>query len=262
MENADTKPKKKVTRPFFKHDPLVSIVAIVGIFLLSQFLAAIIVSLYPATKDWTDVQSQAWLKNSIYANFFYLLIAEIISVSLVYQLIKWAKVSLTRITKLKPNIGDLGWALVSYGLYFICYLALVVFVSAVVPGLDTQQKQQIGFSQAQGGVNLLIAFIALVLITPLVEEIIFRGYLYSSLRAKYRFWPSTIVTSIVFGVLHLQFGSNAPLLWIAAIDTFTLSIFMCYLRERRSSIWPAVFLHMLKNCVAFLLLFGTKILLL
>jgi membrane protease YdiL (CAAX protease family) len=62
----------------------------------------------------------------------------------------------------------------------------------------------------------------------------------------------------LFGVAHLQFGSGAPLLWVAALDTFTLSIVLCYLREKTGSVWAGVFLHAIKNAIAFVALFHSK----
>jgi membrane protease YdiL (CAAX protease family) len=59
----------------------------------------------------------------------------------------------------------------------------------------------------------------------------------------------------LFAVAHLQFGSGAPLLWIAAIDTFVLSLFLIYLKDKTDSLWAPILLHMLKNFIAFMALF-------
>ena len=53
----------------------------------------------------------------------------------------------------------------------------------------------------------------------------------------------------------MEFGSGQPLLWVAALDTFTLSMVLCYLRQETDSLWPGILLHALKNCIAFITLF-------
>src|SRR5690606_23879253 len=115
-----------------------------------------------------------------------------------------------------------GYALVAYGLYFITYLAVIIIASNLLSGLNLDQEQKTGFQAAYSTAELIMAFVSLVVLPPLAEEFLFRGFIFSSLRAKYKLSTSIIITSVLFGVLHLQFGSGAPLLWVAAIDTFIL----------------------------------------
>ena len=100
-----------------------------------------------------------------------------------------------------------------------------------------------------------MTFASLVVLTPVAEEIMFRGFLFSSFRVRMRVRYAILLTNILFGIAHLQFGNGAPLLWIAAIDTFTLSCFLCYLREKTGSVWASVMLHAIKNLVAFIALY-------
>jgi membrane protease YdiL (CAAX protease family) len=51
----------------------------------------------------------------------------------------------------------------------------------------------------------------------------------------------------VFGAVHGQ--------WNVAIDVFSLSLIMCGLREITGNIWAGALLHMLKNGLAFYILF-------
>jgi hypothetical protein len=82
-----------------------------------------------------------------------------------------------------------------------------------------------------------------------------RGFLFSSLKRGMTVVVAAIVTSSIFAIAHLQFGSDAPLLWLAAIDTFVLSLVLCYLRQKTGSLWPCIGLHMIKNGLAFTVLF-------
>lgn len=246
------------SKPFFRHDPVASILLLAAVFFASQIAAVFLVSLYPAIRDWTQADGSAWL-DSITGRFIYVVAAEVLAIYMTLQLVKAARVSAKRIGLVKPRLRDAGWALIAYGLYFLVYMAVIIVASSLIPAVDLQQEQQIGFENAWLTSELAMTFIALVVMVPLAEEVMFRGFLFSSLRAKYKFWPATIVTGLLFGIAHLQFGSGAPLLWVAAIDTFILSCFLCYLREEYKSIWPAAFLHAIKNCVAFMVLFSVRI---
>lgn len=250
---ADAKPS---SRSFFRRDPLTTILSLVGIFLVSQILAGVLVSLYPSLQSWTAQQSSAWLEDSVIAQFVYILLAETVAVWMIIRILKRARISLGRIGLIMPTLRDVGSALIGYGIYFLSYLAIII-VASQFTNLDVDQPQQIGFESASGS-SLILVFLSLAVLPPLAEEIMFRGFLFSSLRAKFRFRYSVVVTSILFGIAHLQFGSGAPLLWVAAIDTFVLSVVLCYLREKTGSLWASITLHMLKNSIAFVALFHSR----
>lgn len=134
---------------------------------------------------------------------------------------------------------------------FIVYLlgsGLVIYtVSQLVPGFNPEQQQDTGFSNVAQQYELVLAFVTLVIIAPLAEEMLFRGYLYGKLRKSVPIWVAMLATSVLFGLLHGQ--------WNVGIDVFVLSLVMCTLREVTGSIWAGVLLHMTKNGLAFFLLF-------
>jgi membrane protease YdiL (CAAX protease family) len=87
----------------------------------------------------------------------------------------------------------------------------------------------------------------LVVIAPFAEEILFRGYLYGKLRKSIPTWLAMVVTSALFGAIHAQ--------WNVGVDVFVLSMVACSLREVTGGIWAGILLHMLKNGLAFYILF-------
>ena len=142
-------------------------------------------------------------------------------------------------------------------MYFVSYIIIILIASRFSGLIDVDQPQQIGFDSA-AGYQLIFVFVSLVILPPIAEEVMFRGFLFTSFRQKYRLRFTALFTSILFGIAHLQFGSGAPLLWVAAIDTFVLSMVLCYLREKSGSLWPPILLHAIKNGVAFFALFYAK----
>lgn len=140
------------------------------------------------------------------------------------------------------------WAI---GMFLASLLAaglLTGLVQSVVPGVNMDQAQDTGFNGASGPLGLTAAFLALVVVAPLLEEAIFRGFLYGQLRKYSGAITSSLLVSLTFGAVHLQFN--------VAVVTFVLSLFMCYLREKFDSIWPGILVHVLKNGLAFALIFG------
>ena len=143
---------------------------------------------------------------------------------------------------------------------FVAYFLLTMVamsIARVVFLVDMQQKQAIPFSQSMLATHwqFIMAFVVLVVLAPIVEELLYRGYLYSKLRNSFSIWLSIIVTSIAFGAAHLWVGPDLPLQWAVAVDTFTLSLVMCATREYTGAIWVPIMMHMAKNGIAFYFLF-------
>ncbi len=92
------------------------------------------------------------------------------------------------------------------------------------------------------------AWLALVLVQPLVEELVFRGALQGALLRRApgrRVGPVTLAnvgTTAVFVVWHL--GAQ-PLAWALAVAI--PSLVFGHLRERLASVWPAVMVHIVYN---------------
>lgn len=139
-------------------------------------------------------------------------------------------------------------------LYYLSYFATILIAGWLAPSLNVDQAQQLGFNPI-GTAQLIVTFVSLVILPPLVEETLMRGYLYTSLKKGLPQISAALVTSAIFASAHLQAGSGAPLLWVAAIDTFVLSLFLIWLREKTGSLWASMTLHALKNGVAFISLF-------
>lgn len=226
----------------------------VGSYIGIQFVATPVLLVVPLLMGWDTVQADRWL-NGVEAQFLYVLLAEALTLGVVIYIMRLFKAKLRSIGLVKPRWRDVGYALVGFGLYFLLYLLVLNVVQAIVPTLNLEQEQQLGFEQAVRGYELILVAISLVILPPLVEEILFRGFLYSGLKRKWHTPWAVIVTSLVFAAAHLQFGSGAPLLWVAAIDTFVLSLVLINLRELTDSLWPSILLHALKNGIAFVVIF-------
>ena len=143
---------------------------------------------------------------------------------------------------------DIGMSLAGFITYVLTAMVVLWLIVAIVPSFDVSQVQNLGFDRAIFGGERALAFVVLVIIAPVVEEIIFRGYLYGKLRASHMpMWLVMATVSVIFGAIHGQ--------WNVGVDVFVLSMVACILRETTGSIWAGVLVHMMKNAVAFYVLF-------
>lgn len=131
--------------------------------------------------------------------------------------------------------------------YIIFTIVITMLATSLIPGFDVSQAQDTGFNQLTQRYEYLLAFITLVIIAPVAEEMLFRGYLYDRLRRFVPIWLAILMTSCLFGLAH---GA-----WNLVFDTFALSVVMCLLREYTGSIWTSILLHMTKNGIAYYFIF-------
>jgi len=247
---------EKPTRRFW--DPVQTIILTVAVYLSSQLVASLAVLSVPVAFGVTQTGLRSWLEGAD-GQFVFIFLIEGIVLLMLWWLLRFKKSSFKTIGLGWPTMKGVGLAVLGFGVYFLMYLIVAMVAKLVFPGLNFEQEQQVGFETVQANWELILVFFSLVIMPPLVEEILARGFLYTGLKTKWPVWAAVVVTSALFAVAHLQFGSGAPLLWVAAIDTFTLSLVLIYLREKTGNLGAPIVLHMLKNFLAFLLLFIFKV---
>lgn len=149
-----------------------------------------------------------------------------------------------------PTWTDLGLAPVGFIVYFLL-AALLVFLFSLLPFLDMTQAQDLGYGALTSNVDRLLAFLALCIIAPVIEEIVFRGFLYGKLRARipgrYSLVLSIFLSSLVFAILHGQ--------WSVGVNIFAMAVVLCLMREVTGTIYSGILLHVLKNSIAFFMLY-------
>jgi len=236
-------------------NPWLGVLFVVAVYYAAELLAGLLVIVYPGLHHWPHERILDWLNDSIAAQFAYVLLAGLFILSLLYLFLKRYRSTFATIGLKRPRWRDAAYGLMAVPVYYVVYLLSVGVATYFVPGLDIDQQQQIGFTDVSGGLALSMAFVSLVILPALTEEIMVRGFLYSSLKKAMRVIPAALATSLIFAVAHLPEGGAAGPLYIAALDTFVLSLVLIYLREKTGSLWASITLHAIKNSIAFTALF-------
>ncbi len=224
-------------------------------FVAAQVLASVLVAVYPHLRGWDRTTGQNWMVHSIVAQFWFVLFAEVLTFGAVWWFVHLRRASLRAIGWRKPRWWDIVLAFNGIFVYFVLYFVVLTVVQSLIPSLNVNQKQELGFDNVLGDTNLVLTFLSLVVLPPVAEETVFRGFIFTGLRNRLSWVWAAVITSLLFAVAHLEFGTGQPLLWTAAIDTFILSLVLCYLRQKTNSLWPGILVHALKNGVAFTVLY-------
>ena len=214
-------------------------------FILSQLAVATVVELLQVTGFSFESVNGSTLNAVVAAVVYTLTIVIVIGVPLL-----WRKIRTTReelgLSRL-PDWFDIFLAPASFVVYMLLAGALLAAVTGLFPGFDAEEVQDVGFEDLSHSYEYALAFITLVIIAPVAEEVLLRGYLYGKLRKVSSLVTAMLISSLLFSVMHFQ--------WNVALNVLPLGIVLVVLREMTGSIWAGILLHMLKNGVAFYLLF-------
>lgn len=226
-------------------------------FILAQLLVYVLLMAYQAiagSLDLTLAFSEATL-GAVTAALTYLLT---IAIAVGFPRIKN---HITTITELGldrlPEWRDIILAPLA-AIVYIVTTALLAYFAVNIEGFDPNQSQDIAFSSFSNDIEYVLAFLTLVVMAPIAEEVLFRGYLFSKIRRHASVIATILVTSVVFALLHLpglDESGNIQWQWNAAVDVFALALVLAGLREYTGGIWASILLHMMKNGLAFYVLF-------
>lgn len=146
-----------------------------------------------------------------------------------------------------PTWTDILLSPVGYIVSLLGAVAIVYVMQLILPVVNWSETQDVGFNNVVSSMDRIITFVALVILAPLMEELIFRGYLYSRLRGKMSALPAIILVSVLFGVMHGQ--------WNVGIVVGVMSVVLCIAREMTGTIYAGILMHMIRNGIAFYMLY-------
>ena len=102
--------------------------------------------------------------------------------------------------------------------------------------------------QPDSTLGFILLFLAIVIIAPIGEEVLFRGFFQQFLE---KYWKditkAILVTSLFFAIIHMN------TYWL--IQIYILGVFLGYLSWKTNSIIPSIILHSINNGTAMILSF-------
>lgn len=141
----------------------------------------------------------------------------------------------------------IGW-FVSFWLYYLMdnvlgYIGIRMFWN---------ESNFFGYDSIPG--FIIIAIVA-VIVSPIAEEIIYRGYMLPALLTKFKPAMAITLSGLIFASVHIGIGLGL------AIYIFMGALILAYLYFKFENIYSCILMHILNNLVAFIfipLLFGSR----
>ena len=114
----------------------------------------------------------------------------------------------------------------------------------MIPWPEAMVESYVESSASLTSQQPVIDFLAVVLMAPLVEELLFRGVIYDALCAFVPAGAAVVFQAMLFGSTH------GTLLWI--LYSTLIGCVLGYVRKRTNSLWPCILMHSAFNGSSYL----------
>jgi membrane protease YdiL (CAAX protease family) len=94
-------------------------------------------------------------------------------------------------------------------------------------------------------------FLSAVIVAPIVEEIVFRGFIQQKLCVYTGLWASIGITSIIFTTYHIPvwFSRGLPITILGSAWLLFFSVCIGYFFNKSQSLWTCVSIHLIQNLI-------------
>ncbi|KGN03127.1 CAAX protease [Clostridium novyi A str. 4570] len=216
-----------------KYFEKITIPVLLGVYILTGIFAFI------ASEISSKINVHA---QSIFNDNFFGIISQVILICfIVYKLKKNGfnfKASIKDF-KSKPKYKDGLIIIVVHGILAIAAaLGVAYIVYKINPGLAEKMMGQKILENSGTIYDTIYEFILVVILAPIAEELIFRGVILNRLKMRWGVGPAIIISSILFGVLHIN---------LAIIGAFLFGVMMCIVYMKTRNIFVTMLIHCVNN---------------
>lgn len=141
---------------------------------------------------------------------------------------------------------------VAVGLGIVVGAAVIISIGAAVdPVVERRLNEVEDIGNAPWQIVPMV--IALVVLAPLGEELLFRGLLLRGLARRMRFWPAAAISSALFTAAHF----DSYILWPRTISLLGTGLALAWFYRQRGY-WASVTAHATVNAVAAIALIASS----
>jgi membrane protease YdiL (CAAX protease family) len=142
------------------------------------------------------------------------------------------------------------WLLIGLGLGLLLQGIVLTFGWLLQGAFGTESVEGNGSQvlDALGGIPPVLLFLMLAVGTPIVEEIAYRGLIFTAFARKFGIVAGGVISSVLFGVAHVQsLTANGFFLFFI---TMSLGGVLAYARHKSGGLMLPIMIHMAFNAVS------------
>jgi len=222
----------------------------VALLFLAQIVLGFLVGLIYGIVNAKDYSEQSFEQFISYTP--YMLIFSMASSLLTIPLLKRATYKSTwkecfEFWAIKPIVKKelMQWLVISLSLW------IIITVLARLIEFPIEQFMLDIKDSTQGSWAVLIVFLVICIVAPIIEELIFRGWLFGQLElTRLGNIGAITVSTFVFTVIHYQYEQLATFFFV-----FVVGLFLAIIRSKTKNLGYCIFAHMFFNTLAMIELY-------
>ena len=154
--------------------------------------------------------------------------------------LKWKEVGFQCFSKSYWS-SIIGWIII-----LIVGCILLAYIVDWLFEIGTNNSKTESLATRLSTINIIIAFISAAIVSPIYEEIFYRGFLYRFFRSKYGLLAGMVISAFIFMIVHIPTFNSLPY-------TFLSGLIFAWTYEKTQSIYPAMIIHGIFNGIAVIL---------
>ncbi|WP_186759837.1 type II CAAX endopeptidase family protein [Planococcus sp. CPCC 101016] len=123
-------------------------------------------------------------------------------------------------------------------------IVLVIFMSFV--GIGTENSKTESLQSQMTLLNFGIGFVSAAIISPIYEEIFYRGFLYRFFSSRYGVFSGMLISSLIFTAVHIPTFNTLPV-------NFVSGLIFSWVYYKTGSVIPSILIHGIFNGIAVIL---------
>lgn len=141
--------------------------------------------------------------------------------------------------KVAVNLKEIGKSIVT-GFGVAGIICIIVGILGLIPAL--QRSVELVKSKGASESNLLGTIAVSAILAPIIEEILFRGIVFKSLKKVTPVCTAIIVSSALFGIYHMNI--------VSAVYATSMGVIAAIVYERKNNLIFPIFVHIGNNFLA------------
>ena len=128
-------------------------------------------------------------------------------------------------------------------------VTIINFVLTVIYGIawigifgEPSTNTDLGTDWESSSIDIAFFFLSFAIVTPIAEELLFRGYILDSIKRMHGDWPAIIGSALLFALVHVNLFGMVPIIMAGVIYG--------WLRIKTGSLLPSIACHMMWNLMA------------
>ena len=215
-----------------------------GIQMVVSFVSGIILSVRLMLENGVDAVNEAQYIESFTAKLteyttFITLISNILALAIIWLFFKIRKKKLSGEIQLNKCSVKSVLAAGFFGIGFGVVLDALI---SIIPFSENMQNSFNDSYSALSAGNAVISFISVAILAPIVEEVFFRGLIYTRLKSGMNKIAAAVISSLLFGIMH------GEIIWM--LIGFMSGLALVWIFEKTKSLLGCIAVHIANNTLS------------